>query len=176
MPRFETTRLVRHAPETMFDLVADIERYPEFVPMCTSLVIRRRHADEQGRTVLTADMAIGYKMIREVFTTRVVLDRGGEGQPPRILVSYIDGPFRHLENRWTFLPADGPGSASREPATTSLADPSPVGCRVQFFIDYEFKSRTFQMLAGAVFETVFRKMAEAFEARADVLARRASRA
>lgn len=159
MPRFETTRLVRHAPQTMFDLVADIERYPEFVPMCTSLVIRRRSTDEQGREVLAADMAIGYKMIREVFTTRVVLDRGGEG-PPRILVSYIDGPFRHLENRWTFLPAEGAGPA----------------CKVQFFIDYEFKSRTFQMLAGAVFETVFRKMAEAFEARADVLARRANRA
>ncbi len=160
MPRFETTRLVRHAPQTMFDLVADIERYPEFVPMCTSLVIRRRNTDEAGREVLTADMAIGYKMIREVFSTRVVLDRGGEASPPRILVSYIDGPFRHLENRWTFLPADGPGPA----------------CKVQFFIDYEFKSRTFQMLAGAVFETVFRKMAEAFEARADVLARRAAKA
>ncbi|MCZ8271081.1 MAG: type II toxin-antitoxin system RatA family toxin [Beijerinckiaceae bacterium] len=168
MPRFETTRLVRHAPETMFDLVADIERYPEFVPMCTSLVIRRRSSDELGREVLTADMAIGYKMIREVFTTRVVLDRGGEDQPPRILVSYVDGPFRHLENRWTFLPLEGVARPSGEGATM----PAPVGCRVQFFIDYEFRSRTFQLLAGAVFETVFRKMAEAFEKRADVLARR----
>ncbi|MCA3645677.1 MAG: type II toxin-antitoxin system RatA family toxin [Hyphomicrobiales bacterium] len=166
MPRFETTRLVRHAPQTMFDLVADIERYPEFVPMCTSLVIRRRSSDELGREVLTADMAIGYKMIREVFTTRVVLDRGGEDQPPRILVSYVDGPFRHLENRWTFLPLEGaaPGGG--------VVTSAPLGCRVQFFIDYEFKSRTFQLLAGAVFETVFRKMAEAFEKRADVLARR----
>ncbi|MCA3648047.1 MAG: type II toxin-antitoxin system RatA family toxin [Methylobacterium sp.] len=168
MPRFETTRLVRHAPQTMFDLVADIERYPEFVPMCTSLVIRRRNSDELGREVLTADMAIGYKMIREVFTTRVVLDRGGEDQPPRILVSYVDGPFRHLENRWTFLPLEGVARPSGEGATM----PAPVGCRVQFFIDYEFRSRTFQLLAGAVFETVFRKMAEAFEKRADVLARR----
>ena len=166
MPRFETTRLVRHAPQTMFDLVADIERYPEFVPMCTSLVIRRRLADDAGRMVLTADMAIGYKMIREVFTTRVVLDRGGEGQPPRILVTYIDGPFRHLENRWTFHPLE---------AGEGMATPAPVGCRVQFFIDYEFKSRAFQLLAGAVFETVFRKMAEAFEARADVLARRVAK-
>ena len=168
MPRFETTRLVRHAPETMFDLVADIDRYPEFVPMCTSLVIRRRSSDELGREVLTADMAIGYKMIREVFTTRVVLDRGNENQPPRILVSYVDGPFRHLENRWTFLPLEGVARPSGEGATM----PAPVGCRVQFFIDYEFRSRTFQLLAGAVFETVFRKMAEAFEKRADVLARR----
>jgi len=172
MPRFETTRLVRHGPETMFDLVADIERYPEFVPMCTSLAIRRRSTDEAGREVLTADMSIGYRMISEVFTTRVVLDRGGEGAPPRILVSYVDGPFRHLENRWTFLPADGPGPAPREPASPSPAGASPVGCRVQFYIDYEFKSRAFQVLAGAVFETVFRKMAEAFEKRADDLARR----
>ena len=168
MPRFETTRLVRHAPQTMFDLVADIERYPEFVPMCTSLVIRRRSSDELGREVLTADMAIGYKMIREVFTTRVVLDRGNENQPPRILVSYVDGPFRHLENRWTFLPLEGAAWPAGEGATM----PAPAGCKVQFFIDYEFRSRAFQLLAGAVFETVFRRMAEAFEKRADVLARR----
>ncbi|MGL5447288.1 MAG: type II toxin-antitoxin system RatA family toxin [Rhabdaerophilum sp.] len=155
MPRFETTRLVRHAPQVMFDLVADIERYPEFVPMCESLAIRRRSVDDSGDTVLTADMAIGYKMIREIFTTRVVLADGGEGQPPRILVSYIDGPFRHLENRWTFMPSE-----------------TGNGCKVLFYIDYEFKSRTFQILAGAVFEKVFRKMAEAFEARADALARR----
>jgi coenzyme Q-binding protein COQ10 len=172
MPRYETTRLVRHAPQTMFDLVADIERYPEFVPMCTSLVIRRRSTDEAGREVLTADMAIGYRMIREVFTTRVVLERGGEGAAPRILVSYIDGPFRHLENRWTFLPAHGAGPASQETVVSSPAGSPPPGCKVQFFIDYEFKSRAFQLLAGAVFETVFRKMAEAFEARADALARR----
>lgn len=155
MPRFESTRPVRHSAQTMFDLVADIERYPEFVPMCESLVIRRRSKDGDGNDVLTADMAIGYKMISEVFTTRVVLDRGDEGSPPRILVSYIDGPFRHLENRWSFLPAEPDG-----------------GCKVVFYIDYEFKSRTFQLLAGAVFEKVFRKMAEAFEARADALARR----
>lgn len=152
MPRFETTRPVRHAPQVMFDLVADIERYPEFVPMCESLVIRRRSTDPAtGAETLLADMAIGYKMIREVFTTKVVLDRATS----RILVSYIDGPFRHLENRWSFLPTEG-----------------GEGCKVVFFIDYEFKSRTFQLLAGAVFEKVFRKMAEAFEARADQLARR----
>jgi coenzyme Q-binding protein COQ10 len=157
MPRFETNRPVPHSPETMFNLVADIERYPEFVPMCESLVVRRRSAGEGGREVLIADMGIGYKMIREVFTTRVELDPGdgAAGQPKRILVSYIDGPFRHLENRWTFHPAE-----------------SGSGCRVNFFIDYEFKSRTFQLLAGAVFEKVFRKMAEAFEARADDLARK----
>lgn len=148
MPRFETTRKVKHAPQVMFDLVADVERYPEFVPMCTSLNVRRR-SEQNGITTLIADMSIGYKMIRETFTTRVELDN----ENLAIRVTYIDGPFKHLENRWTFLP-DAAGSG------------------VRFFIDYEFKSRTFQMLAGAVFEQVFRKMAEAFEARADALAKR----
>ena len=150
MPRYATTRIVSHAPEVMFDLVADIERYPEFVPMCESLVIRRRSEDGPETTTLLADMAIGYRMIREVFTTRVRLDRAQR----MIHVSYIDGPFRHLENRWRF-----------EARADGRTD-------VHFFIDYEFKSRAFQLLAGAVFERVFRTMAEAFEARADALARR----
>lgn len=153
MPKFETIRRVAHAPETMFDLVADVERYPEFVPMCERLVVKRR-SEANGIITLVADMAIGYKMISETFTTRVEIDRGNLA----IRVTYIDGPFRHLENRWTFLSA---GEAT--PASAS---------DVKFFIDYEFKSRTFQMLAGAVFEKVFRKMAEAFEARADALAAR----
>lgn len=149
MPRFETTRIVRHSPETMFNLVADIERYPEFVPMCEALVVRRRNVADGVQTLL-ADMSIGYKMIRETFTTRVELDRASSA----IRVAYVDGPFKHLENRWTFLPRpDG-------------------GTDVRFFIDYEFKNRTFQMLAGAVFEKVFRKMAEAFETRADAMAAR----
>jgi coenzyme Q-binding protein COQ10 len=154
MPRFETTRPVRHSPQVMFDLVADIERYPEFVPMCEALVIRRRSSSDGVETLL-ADMSIGYRMIRETFTTRVELDRAAM----QIRVTYVDGPFKHLENRWTFVPA-GAGAAS--------------GCDVKFFIDYEFRSRTFQMLAGAVFEKVFRKMAEAFEARADALASRSA--
>jgi len=148
MPRFETIRPVRHSPETMFNLVADIARYPEFVPMCEALHIRRRNENE-GAVTLLADMTIGYKMIRETFTTRVELDPAAM----QIRVTYVDGPFKHLENRWSFLEKpDG-------------------GCDVKFYIDYEFRSRTFQMLAGAVFEKVFRKMAEAFEARADALAR-----
>ncbi len=145
MPRFETIRRVQHAPQVMFDLVADVERYPEFVPMCRALCIRRR-SEARGVVLLVADMSIGYKMIRETFTTRVELDQAGAA----IVASYVDGPFKHLENRWKFLP-------------------DAAGCAIHFFIDYEFRSRTFQMLAGAVFEQVFRKMAEAFEARADQL-------
>jgi coenzyme Q-binding protein COQ10 len=144
MPRYVTTRILRHSPEQMFDLVADIELYPEFVPMCSTLNVRRRTTGVNGSEVLLADMSIGYKMIRESFTTRVALDRAGL----KILVEYVDGPFSHLENRWTFALA-------------------PTGCEVTFDIDYAFRSRTFQMLAGAVFDTVVRRMVEAFEKRAD---------
>jgi coenzyme Q-binding protein COQ10 len=146
MPHYVTTRALRHAPEQMFDLVADVERYPEFVPMCASLSVRRRTTGVNGSEVLLADMAIGYKMIRERFSTRVALDRINL----KILVEYVDGPFSHLENRWSFTPA-------------------PEGCDVTFDIDYAFRSRTFQMLAGAVFDTVVRRMVEAFETRADAV-------
>jgi coenzyme Q-binding protein COQ10 len=131
----------------MFALVADVERYPEFVPMCTRLKIRRRGTASDDRIVLLADMSIGYKFINETFTSRVTLDEARNV----ILVEYVDGPFRKLENRWTFKP-DARG-----------------GCDVLFYIDYEFRSRTFGLLAGAVFDQVFRKMAEAFEARADAI-------
>jgi coenzyme Q-binding protein COQ10 len=147
MPVFSTTRRVRHSPDDMFALVADVERYPEFVPMCTRLKLRRSGEGQGGKQIMLADMSIGYKFINETFTSRVTLDK----QKDTILVEYVDGPFRKLENRWTFKD-DGKG-----------------GCDVLFYIDYEFKSRTFGMLAGAVFDTVFRKMTEAFEARADTI-------
>jgi coenzyme Q-binding protein COQ10 len=144
MPRYVTTHAMRHSAARMFDLVADVERYPEFVPMCERLVVRRRTTGVNGSEVLLADMSIGYKMIRESFTSRVALDRAGL----KILVEYVDGPFSHLENRWTFAP-------------------DAAGSNVTFDIDYAFRSRMFQMLAGAVFDTVVRKMVEAFEKRAD---------
>lgn len=146
MPHFVTTRQVRHSAAQMFDLVADVERYPEFVPMCESLKVRRRTVGVNGSEVLIADMAIGYKMIRESFTSRVALDRAGL----KILVEYVDGPFSHLENRWSFR--------DRE-----------EGSEVTFDIDYAFRSRMFQMLAGAVFDTVVRKTVQAFETRADAI-------
>lgn len=144
MPHFVTTHPSRFTAEQMFALVADVERYPEFVPMCESLAVRRRTVGVAGSEVLIADMAIGYKMIRESFTSRVALDRPNL----KILVEYVDGPFSHLENRWSFVPK---GS----------------GCDVVFEIDYAFRSRMFQMLAGAVFDTVVRKMVQAFETRAE---------
>jgi len=148
MPSFRTTRQVRHSPIEMFNLVADVESYPEFVPLCEDLRIRRRVQSGEGIETLAAEMSVGYKAIRETFATRVTLD-----EPRlRILVEYIEGPFSYLENRWTFRP-------------------DPAGCAVEFYIAYEFKSFALRMLMGAMFETAFRKFAEAFEARADVIYR-----
>ncbi len=155
MPRFRTIRRVHHSAADMFALVADMDSYPQFVPLCTALRVRRRDMREDGTEVALAEMEIGYKAIRERFTTRVVLD------PARseILVEYVDGPFRHLRNRWRFRdieetqPQDGQAPARRS--------------EVEFFIDYEFRSRTLGALMGAVFDDAFRKFAAAFEARAD---------
>jgi coenzyme Q-binding protein COQ10 len=146
MPHYITTRSLRHSAQQMFDLVADVERYPDFVPMCSALKIRRRTSGVANSEVLLADMSIGYKMIRENFTSRVALDR----ETKKILVEYVDGPFSHLENRWSFVQTES-------------------GCDVTFDIDYAFRSRTFQLLAGAVFDAVVRKMIEAFEKRADII-------
>jgi coenzyme Q-binding protein COQ10 len=145
MPSFRTTREVRHSPDRMFDLVADVERYPEFLPLCESLrVLRREPGDGEGRETIVADMGVGYKAIREHFTTRVILDRPAR----KIAVTYVEGPFRHLDNRWTF----------RE---------GPKGCTVEFYITYEFKSRMLGLLMGSMFEKAFGRFAEAFERRAD---------
>jgi coenzyme Q-binding protein COQ10 len=148
MPSFRTTRQVRHSPVEMFDLVADVEKYPEFLPLCEDLRIRRRAQSGEGIETLVAEMSVGYKAIRETFTTRVTLD-----EPRlRILVEYVEGPFSYLENRWTFKP-------------------DPAGCAVEFCISYEFKSFALRMLMGAMFERAFGKFAEAFEQRADVIYR-----
>jgi coenzyme Q-binding protein COQ10 len=135
-------RRVSFTARQMFALVADVERYPEFVPLCEALKIKGRMTDG-GCEVLIADMTVGYKAIRETFTSRVTL----EAETPSVLVEYVDGPFRHLENRWNFLPAPG-------------------GCNVDFFITYEFKSMLLQVLVGAVFDRAFHKFTAAFEARA----------
>jgi coenzyme Q-binding protein COQ10 len=145
MPSFKTTRTVRHGAAQMFDLVADVESYPQFLPLCTGLRVRRRVASGEGVETIVAEMQVGYKAIRESFTSRVALDR----PRLRILVEYVDGPFSHLENKWTF---------------TELPD---GGCEVGFSISYEFASRTLGLLMGAMFDTAFRKFAEAFEKRAD---------
>lgn len=145
MPTFETSRRVKHNARDMFELVADVEKYPGFVPLCSGLTVKSRRQLSGGKQVLVADMTVAYKVIRETFATKVTLDpERGE-----ILVEYLDGPFRHLENRWTF-------TAQGETA-----------CDVAFFISYEFKSRMLAGVAGAVFDKAFRRFSSAFEARAD---------
>jgi len=131
----------------MFDLVSDVESYPQFVPLCLALRVRRRKED-QGILTLIADMQVGYKAIRETFTSRVSCDRSRL----EILVEYIDGPFKHLENRWIFHD-QGDGRT----------------CIVEFHIDYEFRSRALSLLMGGMFDAAFRKFAEAFERRADIV-------
>jgi coenzyme Q-binding protein COQ10 len=145
MPQFRTKRHVRHSASNMFDLVADMERYPEFVPLCQSMRVRKRATGGEGIETVRADMTVAYKVVRETFTSRVTLDRPNL----QIQVEYLSGPFSRMENRWDF---------------------HPVGeqlCDVEFFISYEFKSRVFAMLMGAMFEAAFRRFSDAFERRAD---------
>jgi len=115
VPSFRSERRVRHTAQEMFDLVADVERYPEFVPLCTSLRVRSRKPEGEGRETLIADMSVGYKLIRERFTSRVTLDR----PQLRVEVRYVDGPFRHMENLWTF--ADSWARCSTPPSASSRA-------------------------------------------------------
>lgn len=144
MPSFTSTRHVRHAATDMFDLVADVKAYPQFLPLCESLVVHSRTTVGE-KEVLIATMTVSYSLLRESFTSRVTLDR----QKLTIMAEYLDGPFEHLENDWRFEPR-GRGD-----------------CVVHFAIDYEFRSRTLAMLMGTVFDRAFRKFAEAFETRAD---------
>ena len=142
MPTFETTRRVPFSANQMFAVVADIERYPQFVPLCEALTVTRREAGSTHST-LTAIMTVGYHAIRERFTSNVTL------RPDRyeIDVVKIDGPFARLTNRWRFREVQG-------------------GCEVHFYIDYAFSSRMLSMLMGAVFDKAVRKYTDAFEARA----------
>jgi coenzyme Q-binding protein COQ10 len=146
MPQFKTRRRVRHAASEMFALVGDVDRYPEFVPLCSGMRVRSR-TEKDGTTVVVAVMTISYKVIQQSFTSRVTLNH----EKLSIDVDYLDGPFSRMHNRWTFRPL------------------TEKTCDVEFFIDYEFRSRAFALLAGAVFDQVFRRMSGAFEARADKL-------
>ena len=146
MPNFKTRRRVRHTAAQMYALVADVETYPEFLPMCQKLKVLKRDTDERGDPRLIAQMEVGFKAIRESFTSMVVL-REAAG---RIEVAYIDGPFRRLLNTWDFV------------------DDGETGWSfVDFFIDYEFRSRTLGLLMGSMFDAAFRRFSQAFEERAD---------
>ncbi len=135
----------------MFDLVADVERYPEFVPLCQALKIRERTPRPDGTEVVITDMTVSFKLVRETFTTQVTLDRPNL----KILVEYLRGPFKNLENRWTFEPKGGEKGVDV--------------CDVGFYLSYEFKSRMLASLMGAMFDTAFARFSAAFERRADVI-------
>lgn len=140
MPTHAERRFVPYRPEEMYRLVAEVERYPEFLPWCVGARIRKR-----TQTEIVADLMIGYKMVRETFTSRVRLS-----PPDRIDVRYEDGPFRYLNNHWVFEPADG-------------------GCTIDFYVDFEFKSRMLQKIVSVIFNEAVRRMVGAFEARAHAL-------
>ncbi|WP_034854698.1 type II toxin-antitoxin system RatA family toxin [Sinorhizobium sojae] len=146
MPHFETNHVVNHSAEQMFDLVADVERYPEFLPLCEGLSVRSRK-ERDGRVLMLADMTVGYKAIRETFTTQVLLNRAER----MIDVKYIEGPFKYLDNVWRFEP---------------VSDSQSI---VHFYIEYEFKSRILGALMGSMFDRAFGMFSQAFEDRADVI-------
>ena len=137
MPTHHETRFLPHTADQLFDLVSDIEDYPNFLPWCVALRVTS-HEDN----VIKADMVVGFKMIREKFTSRVTLT-----PKERIDVEYLDGPFRYLENRWLFVDKDG-------------------GCEIDFFIDFEFRSRLLQKIMEPLFHEAVRRMVRAFEKRA----------
>ncbi|TKD50458.1 type II toxin-antitoxin system RatA family toxin [Sphingomonas baiyangensis] len=141
MPKHTETRDLPYSPEQMFDLVADVARYPEFLPWVSAIRVRSNSQSE-----MVADMIVGFKGLRETFTSKVQKER-----PDHIRVDYLDGPLKYLNNDWRFRP-DGKG-----------------GCHVDFCVDFQFKSRMFEMLAGQVFDRALRKMIGAFETRAAAL-------
>lgn len=143
MPTYQTVRRVPYTPEAMLDLVADVECYPQFLPLCDSLKVLSRKRDTDGSELIVARMGVGYGPLHESFTSQVQISRARN----QILVSYIDGPFRMLRNTWTFCAG-------------------PTGCDVDFHIVYEFKSLALQLLLGSMFDRAFRKFSEAFETRA----------
>lgn len=138
MPKHSETRALPYSPEQMFDLVADVGRYGEFLPWVSAVRVRTN-----SDTQMVADLIVGFKGLRESFTSRVEKQR-----PGHIRVDYLEGPLKHLNNDWKFR-SDGKG-----------------GCLVDFCVDFAFKNRVFEMLAGQVFDRALRKMINAFEERA----------
>jgi coenzyme Q-binding protein COQ10 len=146
MQVYETRHPVAHSADDMFKLVADVELYPKFLPLCEALKLKRRERRD-GKDVLIATMTVGYRLIRESFTTEVISDADAR----TILVHYLDGPFSFLENRWIFRPID------------------PQSCEIDFYIAYSFRSRLLERLMGGLFDRAVRKYTDAFEARADAI-------
>lgn len=137
MPTHAERQIVPYRPDQLFDLVADVGKYPQFLPWCIGARVRNRTEQE-----LVADLTIGFGPFRESFTSRVTLER-----PQRVRVRYENGPFRYLNNQWEFFP-------------------HPTGTEVGFFVDFEFRSRILQATIGLVFNEAVRRMVGAFRKRA----------
>ena len=138
MPTHAERRILPYTPEQLYQLVSEVERYPEFLPWCLAARVRTRE-----ERLLVADLVIGFKMVRERFTSRVKLDPAAL----RIDVTYAEGPMRHLKNHWVF-------------------EPHSEGCLIDFYVDFEFRSKLLQKLIEALFHEAVRRMVGAFEARA----------
>jgi coenzyme Q-binding protein COQ10 len=143
---YEIKHPVAHSADDMFRLVADVESYPKFLPLCEALKLKRRE-NRDGKEVLMNTMVVGFKLIRESFTTEVIIDPDARA----IVVHYLDGPFSYLENRWTFRPL------------TSKT------CEIDFYIAYSFRSRLLERLMGGLFDKAVRRYTTAFEERADAI-------
>ncbi len=143
MPTHAEKRVLPYSPQQLYDLVADIERYPEFLPWCIAARVRKHESDSD---LITADMVIGFKVFRERFTSRARLDPDGQ----RIDVAYEQGPFKYLNNHWVF-------------------EDHPQGCTIDFYVDFAFRSRILQKLIEPLFSEAVRRMVSAFETRAGKL-------
>lgn len=141
MPKHSEVKILPYTPRQLFDLVADVGKYPEFLPWCVGARIR-----EKTETQILADLVVGFKLFREQFTSKVTLDPDAHV----IEVEYMDGPFRYLNNRWQFLD-------------------DPAGCKIDFFVDFEFKSLILQKTIGVFFGEAVVRMISAFEGRAEDL-------
>ena len=146
MPTHRETRVLPYSAQQMYDLVADVGRYPEFLPWCAAARIRSRVPDGP-REVMLADLVIAFKVFRERFGSRVVLNDSAH----RVDTEYLDGPFKYLKSWWQFR------------------DNTNGGCEVEFFVDFEFKNLVLQKLIGVVFNEAMQKVVRAFEARANAL-------
>jgi coenzyme Q-binding protein COQ10 len=142
MPKHVEKRVLNYSQQQMFEIVADVERYPEFLPWCLGTRITKRTTMRDG-DALEVDMLIGFRMFRERFSSHVELDRPAW----EIKVRYTHGPFRYLINHWRFLP-------------------HAEGCEIDFFVDFEFRSRILQKIIGVLFTEAVHRMVRAFEIRA----------
>ena len=142
MPTHSETRFLPYTPDQMYDLVADVACYPQFLPWCAAARIRS-NVDQGDHSVMTADLVISFKVFRERFGSRVVLRPG----PRRIETDYVDGPFKHMHSTWDFSEAEG-------------------GCNVSFHVDFEFRNAILQGIIGVVFNEAMTRIVRAFETRA----------